>query len=89
MSQAQKKKAKKQKKKEEDVKVTEPAPKAAAAKNTSIQNLSAQAPPPSRDALPFETVTSKRAPQSKEERKQRERKDSLDDYSSGSESDVE
>lgn len=37
----------------------------------------------------FETVTGQRADKPKGDRKQRERKDSLDDYSSGSESDVE
>lgn len=54
-----------------------------------MQNLAAAAPTPSRDMLPFETVTGQRPVQTKEERRQRERKDSLDDHSSGSDSDVQ
>ncbi len=89
---AQKKKDKKKKKKMEEQKNLNEE-----AKNTSIQNLSAnqanapKAKPQAKknDDLDFETVTGKRAVLSKEDRKQRERKDSLDDYSSGSDSDVE
>ena len=69
----------------EEQKKTEEAEKSA----NTIQNLGAAKAEKAvekakEDALGFETVTGKRVVLSKEDRKQRERKDSLDDISSGS-----
>ena len=69
----------------EEQKKTEEAEKSA----NAIQNLGAAKAEKAvekakEDALGFETVTGKRVILSKEDRKQRERKDSLDDISSGS-----
>lgn len=61
----------------------------AAAKKADYSNLKATPFPSSNDGLEFEAVTGQRAKASKEERRQRDRQDSLDDHSSGSESDVE
>ena len=93
LSAAQKKKDKKKKKKAEEA-VTKAAPvpvvAAPAAKNNLMSNLAAAPVKGGRHGDDeWENVTGVRVKLSKEERKQQQRKDSLDDETSESDSDVE